>query len=116
MKLTYEEIAKICHENNRAYCHIWGDYSQPAWEHLSPEQKAMNVNGVEFHMANPDASPKASHENWMAQKKAQGWKYGPTKDVFKKEHPELIPFGDLALADKGKDLLFGNLVNILRRI
>jgi hypothetical protein len=116
MKLTYEQIAEACHENNRAYCHIQGDYTQPAWSHLTPEQKAMNVNGVEFHMADPDVSPKASHHNWVMQKKAQGWKYGVVKDVLKKEHPEMVPYGELSVVDRGKDLLFGSLVNVLRRI
>ena len=116
MKLTYEEIAKICHENNRAYCHAFGDYSQASWEHLTPEQKAVTLNGVEFLMANPDASPKASHENWIEKKKSQGWKYGPDVNIFTKEHPGLVPYGELSREAKGKDLLFGAMVDLLRRM
>jgi hypothetical protein len=30
--MTLEQIARVAHEVNRAYCQALGDQSQPAWE------------------------------------------------------------------------------------
>jgi hypothetical protein len=30
--MEIEEIAKVAHEVNRAYCQALGDFSQPKWE------------------------------------------------------------------------------------
>ena len=30
--MTEQEIARVCHEVNRAYCQAIGDNSQPTWE------------------------------------------------------------------------------------
>lgn len=114
--LSYEKIAEICHENNRAYCHAFGDYSQPAWKLLPKEIQDSVVNGVEFHIKNPDASPKASHENWMKIKLENKWKVGPVKDIEKKEHPNLRPYGELPAVERGKDIVFAALVNTLRTL
>lgn len=116
MKLTYEQIAEICHENNRAYCHAFGDYSQPAWKFLPKEIQDSVINGVEFHLANPDASPEASHNNWMKLKLENKWKVGPKKDVLKKEHPNLRPYNELPDEERAKDILFSDLVSVLKGI
>lgn len=114
MTLTEQQIAQACHENNRAYCHTLGDYSQPAWGFLSKEMQETTINGVRFHLANPDVSPKLAHENWMKDKAANGWVYGPSKDIMKKQHPNMIPYNDLPKEERTKDLLFGALVSILK--
>lgn len=114
MKLTHEEIAEICHEANRSFCHAFGDYSNPPWGFLSPEMKASTINGVEFHLANPDVSPAASHENWMKSKTLAGWKYGAEKSILKKEHPNLVPYGSLPQQERAKDIIFSDMVNTLK--
>lgn len=114
--LPYEKIAEICHENNRAYCHAFGDYSSPAWKYLSPEMQSSTIKGVEFHIANPDASPKASHEKWVEDKLSKGWKIGPAKNMEKKEHPNLVSYAQLSQVERGKDTIFAALVNILKTI
>jgi RyR domain len=107
------KIAQVTHEANRAWCEANGDYSQvwwsmaPGWQHLSA------INGVEFHMANPGTSASASHENWMAEKLATGWKYGTTKDSEAKLHPCLVPFEDLPKVQQAKDRLFCSIVHAL---
>lgn len=114
--LTYTQIAEICHENNRAFCQAFGDYSQPAWKYLPLEIQKSVVDGVEFHVKNPDASPQASHENWMKYKLANKWQVGPVKDVAKKEHPNLRPYSELPKEERAKDIIFGALVNTLKGI
>lgn len=96
MKLTIEEIAQAAHEANRAYCHSLGDYSQPAWKFITTEGRAVTIDGVNFHLKNPDVSPKVSHENWMKRKAEQGWVYGEEKSYTKKTHPSMVPYEKLS--------------------
>lgn len=101
-----EVAAKAAHEMNRAYCQAIGDDSQPAWEEAPQWQKDSAIAGVKFHIANPDADPAASHQSWLDQKVADGWKYGPVKDVDLKEHPCCVPYDELPTEQKAKDHLF----------
>ncbi len=103
--MTTEQIAKVCHEANRAYCQTIGDMSQPAWEDAPEWQRSSAVNGVE-HAKNLSAPPSASHDSWLSEKKAAGWKYGPVKDPAKKEHPCFVPYAELPPEQKAKDALF----------
>jgi hypothetical protein len=107
-------IAKVCHEANRAYCATIGDNSQPAWEEAPDWQKQSAIKGVEFHLGALNAgrkpSPSASHESWLEEKRAAGWKYGPTKDPEKKEHPCFIPYDGLPLEQRLKDFIFSGIV------
>jgi hypothetical protein len=99
-------IAKVCHEANRAYCETLFDYSQKPWGVAEDWQKDSVIKGVEQVLANPGISPSASHEAWLAEKKATGWKYGPIKDTNKKEHPCFVPYEQLPKEQKRKDALF----------
>lgn len=109
-------IARVAHEINRAYCASLGDTSQPAWENAPEWQKTSALVGVDMHLAKPDATPEQSHESWLAQKLAEGWKYGPVKDVEKKEHPCYVPYADLPAEQKAKDYLFRGVVHALKVI
>lgn len=108
-----EEIARVAHAVNRAYCQALGDESQPAWV-LAPQwQKDSAINGVRFHLANPGASPRDGHENWLAQKAAEGWSYGPVKDVATKQHPCFVPYDELPVEQRAKDAIFRAVVHEL---
>lgn len=112
--VTVTAIAEVAHETNRAYCATIGDYSQPHWNEAPQWQKDSAIQGVLFHLAglrngNPPAAS-ASHDSWLAQKKNEGWKYGPLKDAEKKEHPCFLPYEDLPPQQKIKDYLFGAVV------
>ena len=89
--MLVEEIARLCHEANRGYCAALGDHSQPTWEDAPQWQRDSAIAGVNFILENPDVGPSASHESWLAQKQADGWKYGPVKDPVAKEHPCFVP-------------------------
>lgn len=108
-----ESIARVCHEANRAYCATLGDTSQVAWEDAPEWQRASAVKGVEFNLANPDAPPSASHDSWLEEKRATGWKYGPVKDAEKKEHPCFVPYDELPEDQRRKDHLFKAVVAAL---
>ena len=111
--LTVIGIAAICHGLNKALCESQGDTSQPSWDDAPDWQKESAVNGVKFHLANPDALPSASHENWMKQKLEEGWKYGQVKDAEKKEHPCIVPYEELPNSQKSKDYIFKQAVHEL---
>lgn len=106
-----EACARIAHEANRIYCIAIGDLSQPTWEDAPEWQKASARNGVEGALAGN--SPRESHESWLAEKKATGWKYGTVKDPEKKEHPCFVPYEDLPPAQRMKDSLFIEVVKAM---
>lgn len=106
-----EKIARICHEANRAYCQAIGDHSQPSWL-LAPEwQKQSAIQGVQFHIERPDADPRASHENWLYQKRLDGWSYGEVKGPERKQHPCFLPYDSLPVEQKAKDFIFRAIVH-----
>lgn len=77
INLTICQIAVICHEANRAYCAALGDYSQLPWGQAPAWQWSSAIKGVEFHLANPGASDAASHEQWLEEKRKDGWALRP---------------------------------------
>jgi len=115
--MNIEQAAKVCHETNRAYCETLGDVSQAPWD-LAPEwQKQSARNGVQFHLAvlqeGGKPNPESSHKNWLADKAADGWKYGPVKDPARKEHPCFVAYQDLPIDQQIKDHLFVAIVETL---
>lgn len=110
--IDVELIAEVCHEINRIYCESLGDMSQPTWHNAPEWQRQSAMNGVKFHMNNPDATPENSHENWMKEKIEDGWVYGPVKNPETKEHPCLKPYNELPQEQRTKDYLFRGIVHL----
>ena len=111
--MTHEEIARVAHEVNRAYCQSLGDFSQPAWEDAPEWQRSSAKLGVELHTSG-DFGPEASHESWMKQKIEDGWVYGPEKNPEAKTHPCIVPFDQLPREQQAKDFIFRAIVHALR--
>lgn len=107
------DIARVAHESNRAYCAALGDFTQRPWEDAPPWQRESAIKGVQFVIANPDASPSASHDAWLLEKERTGWRYGPVKDETKKEHPCFVPYAELPPEQRRKDVLFRAVVEAL---
>jgi len=110
---TYDAIAKVCHEVNRAACAAFGDHSQQAWEAAPAWQRDSAIKGVIFTMENPAAPPSASHDSWMEEKRATGWTYGTVKDPEAKTHPCFVPYDELPPEQKLKDYLFQAVVRAM---
>jgi hypothetical protein len=68
------------------------------------------VKGAEMIAANPSTTPEQSHEGWLTEKEATGWKYGPVKNPETKEHPCFVPYGELPENQRLKDEMFGLIV------
>jgi hypothetical protein len=100
------KIAELCHEVNKAYCEALGDTSQASWNKAPDWQRQSAVNGVDFHLQTNPTSPADSHNSWLKEKEADGWKYGEVKDAEKKEHPCFVPYEQLPKEQKAKDYIF----------
>jgi len=109
-----EVIAPICHQANKAFCESYGDYSQKDWSQAEDWQRESAVKGVQFRINNPDAGHDAQHNSWMAEKVADGWVYGESKDATAKTHPCIIPFEQLPIFQQKKDALFCAIVDSLK--
>lgn len=111
--MQVEQIAKVCHEANRAYCESIGDNSQPTWENAPDWQKKSAITGVQYHLDNPNSKPEDSHNSWLKEKEADGWKYGEVKNPETKEHPCYVPYEQLPVEQQKKDYLFLGIVRAL---
>lgn len=109
--MQIEQAARIAHEVNRVFCLRLGDNSQSRWEDAPDWQKQSAINGISLHWKvlteGGEVPPSASHDSWLAEKYASGWKYGPVKDAEKKEHPCCVPYDELPAEQQTKDYLFG---------
>lgn len=111
-----ELIARACHQVNKAYCMGIGDDSQLPWEEAPEWQRKSAINGVIFHLDNPDVTPEQSHESWMKEKAEEGWKFAETKNVEEKEHPCFLPYAELPKEHKVKDFLFKETVATVKTV
>ena len=111
--MNMNQIARVCHEVNRAYCEALGDFSQLAWEEAPEWQRVSARMGVDLHRSG-DFGPEASHISWMKQKIDEGWVYGPVKDPNAKEHPCIVPFDRLSREQQAKDFIFRAIVHALK--
>lgn len=108
--VTVEQLAKICHNVNKAYCESQNDFSQPTWEEAPEWQKSSAINGVKYHLEN-DVTPEMSHENWLKQKLDEGWVYGKDKNAELKTHPCMKRYDELPKFQRTKDSLFKAVVD-----
>lgn len=115
--MNVEEIARVCHEANRALQIIQNDPSIPVsdeWDVLDEHYISSAIDGVQGVLNGN--TPEQSHEQWMRFKLADGWVPGPTKDADSKEHPLLVPYADLPESAKVKDALFVGVVRALSAV
>jgi hypothetical protein len=108
------EIAKVCHQANKAWCEAKGDNSQKDWEEAEDWQRQSAITGVIFRLSNPNAGKDAQHNAWMQDKINDGWVYGHIKDTVAKTHPCIVEFELLSEFQQKKDALFCAIVDSLK--
>jgi hypothetical protein len=108
------QIAKICHQANKALCEEDEDCSQKNWDDADQWQRDSAIAGVQFRLANPLAPPSAQHDAWSKDKIEAGWVFGEVKDAAAKTHPCLVPYDQLPEFQQKKDKLFQAIVDALK--
>ena len=109
--LSVEQIAKICHQANKAYCEALGDMSQKSWEETTEDIRQSAIRGVNFRLENPGAPPSAQHDAWKQGKVEEGWIWGTEKNPEAKTHPCIVDYVDLPEEQRRKDTLFQAVVD-----
>lgn len=117
--LTVDQVARIIHEANRAYCETQGDHSQVPYDQAPDWQKESLDKGIlqamqTTHLPIEEAAA-FSHRSWMVLKEAEGWRYGEVKDPVAKTHPCFLPYEQLPVSQRRKDYIFVALVRVLTR-
>ncbi|MET0604283.1 MAG: RyR domain-containing protein [Baekduia sp.] len=107
-----KQIARVCHEANRAWCEANGDTSQKPWDEADQWQRDSAIEGVT--VALDGATPAELHQAWCEAKTRDGWIYGEVKDAEAKTHPCLVAYADLPPEQRVKDVLFSAIVGALR--
>lgn len=108
-----KQIASVCCEVHQAYCQALGDDSQRCWSLASQWEKQSTIAVVKFIHENRDVGPAAIHQEWLRQKKADGWVYGERKDEQRKEHPCMMDWAFLPQEQRAKDFIFHAVVRAL---
>lgn len=44
-----------------------------------------------------------AHDVWALGRVREGWRYGPTRNDERKEHPDLVPYSELSESEKEYD-------------
>jgi len=108
------DIAKLCHNVNRAYMQAMGDYSEEHWFNAPDWKKENAINGVQYHLI-LEREPSDLHETWLILKESEGWKFGETKDSELKLHPNMLPFDQLPKYQQAKDFIFKAICDEFRK-
>lgn len=109
------KIAHVMHEAVRAWQKEHGQEPSPPWSRAPQWMKTASYDGAVWRLKNPKAKASAQHDQWMAQKKKAGWKYGKVKDGVKKTHPMMIPYSKLPAFERRKDALVGAVIDSLTK-
>lgn len=106
------DIARVCHEANRALQLVASDPApSPEWDNAPEWQRESAIEGV--REAQAGATPEELHESWCAFKTDDGWTYGETKDSAAKTHPCLVAYAELPGEQRRKDAVFQAVVAAL---
>lgn len=110
--LSVDDIARVCHEANRALQFIAGDPAPSVpWPAESEETRESARHGVVAALAG--RTPEQMHEEWCRWQREHDWRYGEVKDALAKTHPCMVPYGELPPDQRVKDRLFVAIVTTL---
>lgn len=113
MSDTLEPVARVIHAAIRTWSSAHGQPDMPDWDVAPQWMKDSTFASIKFVLEHPDADAGAQHVQWMEQRRAQGWSYGPVRDEVRKTHPMLVPFDQLPIMEQKKDDLVSAIVRAL---
>lgn len=113
MEANLEPIARVVHEAIRAWAIAHAQEPLADWDHAPDWMKESTISSIRFVLEHPSADAGAQHEQWIAQRTAQGWIHGPERNETLKTHPMLIPFEQLPDYEQRKDELITAIVKAL---
>ena len=102
-------IAHVCYEANRTYNNTYDGAAQKPWSDIPEWHQLEYINGVEFIIENPDATPCESHTDWAKYKRAHGW-YRGLYAPARKHHPCMMNYEDLTIEQQVKSYIFCGIV------
>lgn len=114
--MNYPLVAAIAYTAGQTIAKLLNDPNvspSPQWNTLSDEAKSSVIQAVVSIHTGLIANPQQSHENWVRDKTIEGWKQGSPKSVTLKTHPDLVPWHDLPLTERMKNIFFYNYVREL---
>lgn len=109
------DVARVCHEENRAYCKAFGDHSQKEWHETPGPLRESVMAAVVFCKAKPQATDAEMHEAWRQRSSLRGRdplllelesKHRLDKVPGLKEHANMRPFAELSFNERLKYRLF----------
>lgn len=106
-------IAELAHETTAQYARQIGEDAHLSWGDSPEWVRNSAMAGVSFHILNPNATAKETHDQWLLKKQEEGWSCGPTKDSERKTHPCMVPYEELSTAHRIKDHLFKAVVDAI---
>jgi hypothetical protein len=71
-----------------------------------PDEEDLRSNRASIldFIQDPNRTAEESHQMWMDDRIAAGWRLGPVKDKERKIHPDLVPFELLPEIEQKKDI------------
>lgn len=97
MRYTVEEIAQVCWEHNRALQIADKDtHPDEPWIAAPGWRKKILTDLIEGVLDSSLTDPMDTHFFWMTQMIMHGWKPGREKDLTRRMHPNIRPWGELA--------------------
>ena len=106
MKITEEDISRICHNDHRLLNLKRGDFTYKLWDHMTDEEKEPRRIGTLYLLCSKDATAEDRHNLWISTKLNQGWVPGPVKNPVIKTHPSLVPWEFLPISERMKSVMF----------
>jgi len=100
-----EYIAQNAYEKTQLCRKNRGDFQDLPWAYLEEWKRNDIINTVWFYlMYYPSQGAEECHNSWVADKFLDGWVYGYALLQDKRQHPNLVPFGQLPVEEQIKNL------------
>jgi RyR domain len=104
VRYTDEQIAEAIHVVNGLLQRWHGDPApQPEWSRVPDAMRGRLLALVRGYKAG--ITPRQGHERWLEAMAADGWRYGPRKDLIERTHPAMMAYGDLPQEQKIKNAM-----------